>query len=510
MAMDTEYEFVIVGAGLGGLAAAIEVKKSGVDRFVVLEKADGVGGTWRANTYPGLEVDVPSFAYSYGYELSSRDWSQLYAPGAEVRAYAERCADKYGVRPHIRFGTEVVEATFDDEQATWRVRLAGGEELTTRYLVNACGYLSDARLPDIPGIDGFAGKVMRPEGWDHDYDLDGKRVAVIGTGASGIQIAPAIADRVAHLDVYQRTAIWLSPKPNFAFPKWARPLIGLLGVPRLARIAIWFGSDLFMRIAFLNYKRYAFVTRRIEKALVNFIRRSVDAPEVAEALIPHYSFFCKRPSLSNTFYPMFNKPHVELVTDPIDHVTPTGIVTKDGTHRDIDVMVCATGYHVFDRSSSPMFEIIGERGANLREWWASTRYRAFRGTTVPGFPNLFLIFGPYVAGGAGYHDIVGSQIAHIRRVLQAAAKRNANYVALKPEVFEREDATLDRALARGVLHAGNCATSNTYYLDRNGDAGAAPRPSSSATAHWLWSRTFPVDHYRYETRAAARKPSLSA
>jgi cation diffusion facilitator CzcD-associated flavoprotein CzcO len=507
--MHPEHEAIIVGAGLGGLQAAIELKRMGIENILVLEKADGVGGTWRVNSYPGLAVDIPSFVYSYSFELNAEDWSEFYSPGPDIKAYAERCADKYGITPHIRFGRKVAEARFVDDESYWRVRLTDGEELTTRYLFNACGYLSDPRFPDIPGFAEFTGKIMRPEDWDHDYDLDSKRVAVIGTGASAIQLAPAIADRLQHLDVYQRTAIWLMPKPNITFSEQTQRRMQLLRIPRIARTLMWFPFDLFLRVTFVDYQNFGFITRAIERALARRVRRTVDDPETAEALIPQYSFFCKRPSLSNTFYPMFNKAHVDLVTDPISHVTQTGIVTKDGTHREVDAIVCATGYHVFDRSSSPMFKIVGENGQDLGEWWHANRYLSYRGTAVPGFPNLFLMCGPYALGGHAYPDVIGSQLSLVRRVLRAAMKKRANYVDVKPEAFEHERTIIDRTRGRTVLHAGNCGPSNTYYRDRNGDFGAAPRAASSTTAHWIKCRLISANNYRYECRAPAKRASAA-
>ncbi|MBA3741476.1 NAD(P)/FAD-dependent oxidoreductase [Sporichthya sp.] len=494
-----QHEVLIVGAGFGGIGVGIGLQKIGIHDFVILEQADGVGGTWRDNSYPGLEVDVPSFSYSYMFEPKA-DWSQLYAPGSEVQAYAEHCADKFGLRRHIRFGRQVIQARFDEANALWRVSLQTGEELTARYLVNACGYLSGPRLPEIDGIDAFAGKIMHTARWDHDYDLTGKRVAIIGTGATGIQVAPAIVDKVAHLDVYQRTAIWLAPKINPPISRRAQRVMRRAPVlQRAARAYIWFVSELFFRVAFQNHRRYHRVTEAVERFLIKSMRKKVDDPATQEKLIPNYSFFCKRPSFSNTFYPMFNRDNVDLVTDGITHVTERGLATVGGAEREADVLVCATGFHVFDRSSAPMFEIIGEGDTNLRDWWDENRYQAYLGTTVPQFPNLFLIFGPYAASGSSYFDILNNQVVHIGRVLRAAKKRASNYAVVRPEVHERDFAKVQRKAQKMVLYSGDCATSNTYYFDGKGDSPAAPRPSSMLGL-WLTTRLFRLDNYRFELR----------
>lgn len=495
-----DHEFAIVGAGFGGLGVAIELRRRGIENFVVLEKAADLGGTWRDNTYPGLQVDVPSFTYCYHFAIKP-DWSQVFAPGHELKAYADRCADRYGLRPHLRFGCRVVEARFDPEAAIWHVRLAGGELLTARYVVSACGYLSDPKLPDIDGFGTYKGKVMHTAAWDHDYDLTDKRVAIIGTGATAIQLAPAIADRLAHLDVYQRTAIWLAPKPNPVFSERTKRLMRRIpAIPKAARACNWVLIELFLRTTFLNHKRYHRVTNKVEQWLIGQIRKQVHDPVIQEKLIPKYSFFCKRPSLSSTFYPLFNREDVDLVTDPIDHLCPTGIVTTDGTLREVDVVVCATGFRVFDRASAPMFEVIGESGANLRDWWDQHRYQAYLGTSLPGFPNFFLIFGPYAGAGASYFDILNNQVVHISRLIRAARKRGANYVAVKQSVHDRDFRAVQRAAQRTVLQDGNCATSNTYYLDRRGDSPSAPRPSTPL-AFWIQSRIFRLDNYRFEHRA---------
>jgi cation diffusion facilitator CzcD-associated flavoprotein CzcO len=426
----------------------------------------------------------------------------MYAPGNEVLAYAEHCADKYDVRRRIRFGATVVQARFDEDAALWRVLLETGEELVGRYLVNASGYLAEPRLPEIDGIEAFAGKVMHTSRWDHSYDLTGKRVAIIGTGATGIQVAPAIADQVSQLDVYQRTPIWLAPKIN---PKFSRRVQRTLRrapvLQKAVRAQVWWTSEVFFRLVFQNHPRYHRFGAWVERSLVKSMRKQVDDPATQEKLIPNYRFFCKRPSFSNTFYPMFNRVDVDLVTDPITHVTEEGVATADGSTRPADVLVCATGFHVFDRTSAPVFDIIGEGDIKLRDWWDENGYQAYLGTTVPRFPNMFMIFGPYAGAGPSYFDILNNNVVHITRVLKAAKKRGANYAAVRPEVHERDFATVQQGAKKTVLHAGGCASdTKTYYLDSKGGSPAGPRPGSMLGL-WFSSRLFRPNNYSFEARA---------
>ncbi|MCV6983534.1 NAD(P)/FAD-dependent oxidoreductase [Mycolicibacterium pulveris] len=493
------HEVIIAGAGFGGLGVAVELSRIGITDFVILEKAHDLGGTWRDNTYPGLEVDIPSFTYSYHFELKP-DWSQVYAPGREVKAYADAVADKYRLRPHIRYGAEVEGTNFDEETGVWTVRVVGGPAYTCRYFVAATGFLTDSKLPDIPGFEDFAGEVMHTSRWNHSYDFKGKNVAVIGTGATAIQVAPAIYDEVANLDIYQRTAIWLAPKPNVVFSDRTKALFRRFPIlPRSFRVLYWIVTDLLFATGVGNYKRFPFVLSMLESYLISYIRKQVDDPEIQDKLIPDYNFFCKRPSFSNTFYKLFNEENVELVTEAIDHVDEKGLVTKDGTLRLTDVIICATGFRVYDRRSTPGFEIVGRGGKNLGEWWEQNRYQAFLGTTIPDFPNFFMIVGPYAAAGADYFGVLNNQVAHISRVLRAARKRGANVVEVKWSAHDRDFRLIEKRKLSTVYFAGDCRTSNSYYFDSRGDTPVAPRPVTP-TRHWLKSRLFNIKRaYNFQT-----------
>lgn len=498
---------VVVGAGFGGIGIGIELKKLGLDDFVILERADDVGGTWRDNTYPGLEVDIPSFTYCFKFE--PKVWSTVYAPGTEVQEYAGHCATKYGIRPHIRFGQTVMRAEWDGASGVWTVQLASGEEVRARFLIDASGFLSGPKLPNIDGIDRFEGKVMHTARWDHGYDLDGRRVGLIGTGATGIQVGPAIADRVAHLSIYQRHAIWCGPKPNYAYGrKTKRVLAAVPWTQRILRAANFAASEVFFGIGFVNYQRFPGIFTWCEGAIERWMRSKVDNPDLQDALLPDYTFVCKRPALSNALYPMLNRDNVDLVTTPISRITRTGIATADGDERKLDVIICATGFKVFDRTTSPSFEVVGKHGKNLGDWWDVNRYQAFGGVSIYDFPNFFMLNGPYAAIGTSFFDILDSSVTHISRLLREARRRGASVIEVTQQAQERHMARIRRRAPRMVLYAGNCVNSNSYYFDRHGDSPAAPAPSSPTENYWR-TRLFRLSAYRF-SRTVGKPPATEA
>ncbi|MEE2663573.1 MAG: NAD(P)/FAD-dependent oxidoreductase [Myxococcota bacterium] len=493
-----DHEVVIVGSGFSGIGAAIKLESMGIRDYLILEKADDLGGTWRDNDYPGLAVDMPSFIYCYPLAMSAH-WSRVYPPAHEIKAYADHCADKYGVRPHIRFGKTVVETVYDSARNAWLTRLDDGEAIASRFFVSASGLLIEPELPDIAGIDEFRGKLLHSARWDHDYDLTGKRVAVIGTGATAVQLIPTIAAEVARLDVYQRTAIWLMGKPDAAISAgWER---AFRAAPLLQDIVRWTINvivELSMGPAFVRYKQFPWMFRWLERKLIDSIRSQVDDPETQEKLIPKYSFFCKRPSFSNVYYPVFNREHVELITDPIERITENAITTRDGAEREIDALICATGYSVFRRDCAPNFEVFGTDGKNLGDFWQANRFQAYQGASVPGFPNFFLMMGPYSAAGASYFSMIDTQTRHLARCLREARRRNANYVEVKQAAHDRDFRKVERRRENTVLFAGNCASSNSYYFDHRGDTPGL-RPVTGLE-HWLNSLLFSMRDYDFEQR----------
>lgn len=491
-----DHEVVIVGSGFSGIGAAIALRKMGIERFVLLEREKEFGGTWVQHAYPGLEIDMPFFVYCYPFE-PRWDWSQLYPTGGEYRDYTRDCAEKYGIAPRIRCGQTVVRADWDESANVWRTTLESGEILVSRHLVNATGLLVVPKMPDIEGIEGFEGKIIHTARWDHAYDLSNKRVAVIGTGATSIQVVPAIADRVRRLDVYQRTPIWLMPKPNPKLsPGFQRFLRTVPFAQRLMRWAMNLLVEVVFGLGFIRYTRFPGIFRAIEKRLTAFVRSEIPDPALQEKLIPKYAYFCKRPSFSNSFYATLNRPNVELVTDAIDHVTKRGIVTADGREREIDVLVCATGYQVFNRRCVPGYEITGRGGRNLGEIWERERFQAYEGATVAGFPNLFLFMGPYSTAGLSYFTMIDVESKHMTRCLREARRRGTDYVEVKQSAHERDLAKVLRRAKQTVFAGQNCAGSNSYYVDAHGDSPGL-RPVTGFE-HWLNSRFFPLSDYTFE------------
>lgn len=491
---EPDHEVVIVGAGFGGIGAAIALLKAGVDDILVIEKWHGVGGTWLANTYPGVAVDIPSFIYSFSYEQRSH-WSRLFAPGNELREYAEELVDKHSLRSRLRLNTPLVTSRFDEEQHLWRLTTATGEEITARFVISAVGGLEQPKLPDIEGVDTFAGKLMHTATWDHDYDLRGKRVAVIGTGATALQLIPAIADDVGTLSVFQRTPIWVLPKPDSDVGPATRLLLGHGAVRWALRAFGSLGVEAFLGGAVLAPERAAPIRRGVETALKAWMRSQVTDPELRNKLTPDYALGCKRPSMSNSYLRTFNRPHVELVTDAIERVTPTGVVTADGRHHPVDVLICATGFKIMEKGATPPYPVLGLDGVDLADFWQANRYQAYQGVSVPGYPNLFFIMGPYGFSPGSYFWMVEATAFHAARVIAETRKRGNTACEIRREPHDRYWQRALKRAGRTLLFTSQCATSNTYYINAHGDA-AVVRPSLYPEMYWQ-NRHFPLDDYKY-------------
>ena len=493
-----DHEILIVGAGFSGIGLGIKLKKNYLHDFIILERADDLGGTWRDNTYPGLTVDIPSASYSYPFEPNP-DWTRVYARGPELKAYADHCADKYDVRRHIRFKQSVTRATYDEANNLWRITLADGATLTARYFVTATGALTAPKMPDIEGVESFKGKVIHTARWDHQHDLTNERVAVIGTGATAIQLIPEIVDKVQRIDVYQRTPIWLLPKMDAVIPEWLKRAYRFVpGLQKGMRLLCNFLTELWVGVGGAHFKQFPWIFRWLEEQSIKHIRNQVNDPVLQAKLIPTYNHFCKRPSVSNVYYPVFNRASVELITDPIARITPTGIETKDGKVREIDTLICATGFQVFEPGTVPSCEIIGRGGQEIGDYWTKNRYKAYQGITVPGYPNYFMIFGPYAIASGSYFGMIDIQVRHFLRCLKEARQRAANYVEIKQRAHDEDFARVIRQRDNTVLYSGNCASAHTYYYDRNGD-GPLLRPVTHFSM-WLRSFTFNLNDYDFAAK----------
>lgn len=494
----TDHRIVIIGAGFSGIGAAIKLKGAGIDDFVVLDKDAEVGGTWRANVYPGVACDVPILAYEYGFEPNP-DWSQLFASGAEIQSYALHCVDKYGVRPHFRPSTEVRSLRFEPEHDRWMVMTSRGT-MTARFVLYAPGVLAIPKRPAVPGLDDFQGAMCHTARWSVGESLGGRRVGVIGTGASAMQIIPEVARKAGHLHVFQRTPIWVLPRVNPRFPPWLQTTFRRVPATRsLLRTLLRGCWEAFAALAVLQYGRLPWVGRWMERACVWHLRRQVPDGPLRERLTPRYPFGCKRMSFSNEYLPTFTQDHVELVTEGIERVTPGGVVTAVGREIELDTIILATGFEVFEPHSSPAFDIEGVDGVDLRSHWKAHRYQAYEGVTVPGFPNLFLLPGPYGVVGAYFVNIEATA-NHALRCIEEAERRHATRVEVRQAASDAFFEEVRRRRRTMVFFAANCSSANSYYFDHNGDAPLI-RPQT-ATGMWWRSKRFPLDDYEFTSAAA--------
>jgi 4-hydroxyacetophenone monooxygenase len=461
-------EVVIIGAGMSGLYAAIQLQQAGIP-FVILEKNDAVGGTWYENVYPGCGVDTPNHFYSYAFE-PNHDWSHFFAKRDELWNYFERVADKYDLRKHIRLGIEVTEARYDEASTSWRItaQAADGsrQELVARVLVSAVGVLNRPKLPDIAGLSSFAGPAFHTAQWDKNFDWRGKRIAMIGTGASGHQVGPTIAPDIERLMIFQRSPHWVVPNPNYHAgvdegKKWA-----LANVPFYLR---WYRFQLFWGFAdglhaalqvdpdwpqpkrslnALNEKHRLFMERHMKSELA-------DRPDLLEKVIPDYPAYGKRILIDNHWFRMLKRDNVDLITDPIEKIVPEGVRTKDGRLWRADALVLATGFKV-SKMLFPM-KIFGREGCELHDLWGTDDAKAYLGLTVPGFPNFFMLTGPNTALAHGGNQIFMTEcsVRHMMLCLRELLESGQRSIECKPQVYESYNREVDAQHARMVwTHKG--------------------------------------------------------
>jgi len=453
----THHRTVIVGTGFSGIGMAIKLLRDGESDFVLLERADDIGGTWRDNTYPGCRCDVPSHLYSFSF-APNPNWSSTFSPQPEILAYLRGVAARFGVLPHVRFGTEMDSAEWDEAESRWRLETSRGP-ITADVLIAAQGPLSDPLVPDLPGLDSFQGKAFHSAGWDHEHRLDGERVAVIGTGASAIQFVPRIQPLVGQMHVFQRTPPWVMPHPNRRMSDFERKLYGRLPAAQLAmRAGIYWARETFV-FQFRNRRMRKLATRMALRQL----REQVPDPELRAQLTPRYELGCKRILPTDEWYPTLMQPNVELVSGGIREIRPHSIVSADGTEREVDTIIFGTGFHVTDIPIAQ--RVRGRDGRTLAETWDGSP-TAYKGAAVAGYPNLFFLVGPNT--GLGHNSIVfmiESQINYVAGALKAMRRRGARVVDVRPEAQAAYNAELDQMTEGTVWVSGGCAS---YYIDRNG------------------------------------------
>jgi cation diffusion facilitator CzcD-associated flavoprotein CzcO len=451
------FRVAIAGTGFAGIGMAIRLAQEGIEDFVLLERAEDFGGTWRDNSYPGCACDVPSHLYSLSFEPNP-DWTRAFSSQREIQAYLLRVADKHGLRARTRFGHEILAARWDGEAQRWSIETSQGT-LTADVLVSGMGALSDPAIPDIPGLDRFEGATFHSATWDHDYDLAGKRVAVIGTGASAIQFVPEIQPKVARLDLYQRTPAWVIPRRDRPISRLERRLFRAFpALQRAVRAGIYWGRESFV----LGF-RHPWVMALLERAARAHLRRQVPDPVLREKLTPRYRLGCKRVLISNDYLRSLARPNVEVLDGGIDHVTANAVVDRYGTAREVDAIIFGTGFLIGDIPAA--HRLFGADGRSLAEHWGGSM-QAHRGTMVAGFPNFFFLLGPNT--GLGHTSVVymiETQIEYVLDGLRRMERERAAEVEPRPEAQVAFNERVQRLTSGTVWTHGGC---KSWYLDATG------------------------------------------
>jgi cation diffusion facilitator CzcD-associated flavoprotein CzcO len=473
-----DLSIAIIGAGPGGLCAAIRLRQAGFEDFVILEKAGGLGGTWHHNRYPGCACDIPSHLYSFSFEPKC-DWSRPYASQGEILAYLEHCAEKYGLLPYCRFGCGVRSATWDEGRARWTLRLETGEAVEADVVVSALGMFNELAWPEIPGLDDFAGTQFHSARWNWDHDLAGETVAVIGSAASAVQFVPEIAKRAGQVHLFQRTANWVMPKQDTPFtPKQLARFAEHPETVAAVRAEIFRGVDAGM--TFSDPVALAEMEAQVLAAI-----EVVEDPALREKLRPRHPFGCKRPLLSNDYYAAFNRPNLELVTDAIERITGDSVVTADGRARRADTLILATGFATTKYLSA--IEVVGRGGRRIDEAWSDGAC-AYLGITIAGFPNLFMIYGPNTNNGSILH-MIESQVDYTVRQVQRIAAEGLAWIDVRPDVMERYNDDVQAAIGRVAVWQADC---RGYYRS----------PSGRIVTQWPYSMS--------EFRERTSKPDADA
>lgn len=514
------YEVAVVGAGPGGIAAGVKLRKSGIDNILILERSDDVGGSWHQNDYPGIAVDVPSTTYQYSFDRNP-NWSRLFAYGPEVKQYHADVAKRHGLYERIRFNANVERETWDEEGKFWSLHLHDGSVVTARFLISAIGsFVRPKGDIGIPGADSFGGKVQRPTSWDHDYDMTGKAVGIIGTGASAVQIIPAIAPDVGTLTVFQRTPVWSVPKPDFAVPKAMKLALSVPGVSAAINGVAFVLVDLLLRfVSNTPIDRFRRIADKFDERLIagyrRYVKFVVKDPVTAEKLSPDFGILAKRPTMSTGYLPAYNRENVSLITDPIEAITPEGVKTRDGVLHKLDVLILATGYEVFsDPETYLPGTVVGREGFDLAKFYNEEGLQAYQSVSVPGLPNRWTLVGPYSWSGTSWHAFVEMTSDHAVRAITETRRRGAVVCEVRKEVADEYHRQVHQK-AEGVRYY-LCELNGkvpTYYRNSQGDSTYI-RPESFFQARRR-TRNFPLDDYRYEIaiaqpQASAGRPAAAA
>ncbi|WP_410608628.1 flavin-containing monooxygenase [Amycolatopsis sp. lyj-109] len=489
--MTERFKVVIVGTGFSGLGQAIQLEKAGLRDYVVLEKATEVGGTWRDNSYPGCACDVQSHMYSFSYEQNP-DWSRSFSPQPEIFEYLKGVADKYRLREKIRFGVELTGAHWDERERRWTATTKDGREFVAQFLVSGVGGLHIPQVPELPGIANFQGRTWHSARWDHEYDLRGKKVAVVGTGASAVQFVPKIAPDVAELTLFQRTPPWIMPKPDHAMPPWAQTLFKRVpGTQRAYRNALYW----LLEARAIGFNGHPAIMKAGELIAKRNIAKGIKDRALRKKVTPDYTMGCKRVLISNDYYPALDRPNVDVNTSGIKEVKAHSIVDSAGVEHEVDAIVYGTGFKVTD--ALEYLDITGVDGRNLAKEWASEGMRTHKGITVSGYPNLFFLLGPNTA--LGHNSVVfmiESQSRYVVDAIKLADARGAAALDVRPGVQDEFQSEIQDKLVKGVWTQGGC---KSWYLDAQG----VNRTIWPGFTWRYWLQTRKVDPADYELSGRA-------
>jgi cyclohexanone monooxygenase len=450
------YDVLIVGAGISGIGAGIRLQGEGFENFIILEKAADLGGTWRDNTYPGCECDVPSALYSYSF-AQKPDWTRNFAGQAEILDYVRETAERKGMLPYIRFNQGVERAQWDESAGYWVVKTADATYYA-RTTIACGGYLHEPIIPNIPGLEGFKGKLFHSSRWDHAHDLAGERVAVIGTGASAIQFVPKIQPLVKHLAIFQRTAQWVLPKPNKRNSDLKKRAFRQSLLLNAWRKVLYGGFESFG----IGFRKPALL-RQLQKLGISHLRRKVADPVLRAKLTPNYTLGCKRVLMSNRYYPALCEPNVDLFATGVKEVRGNVVVGADGSEAEVDTIILGTGFFVTEQPIAKL--IFDGKGRSLSQAWEQ-RMQAYRGTTIAGFPNSFMVLGPNL--GIGHNSafvVIEAQLDYIMSALVTMRDKQLARIDVRPEVQARFNEEVQKDLQGTVWNTGGCSS---YYLDKNG------------------------------------------
>jgi cyclohexanone monooxygenase len=479
MGVTSKPSVAVIGAGAGGIAMGVALRRAGYD-FTIYERSDGVGGTWRDNTYPGAACDVPSHLYSFSF-APNPSWTRTYATQPEILAYLEECAERHGVTAHVRTGTAITAADWDNSNQHWQLTSATGETFTAAVLVSGLGMLNVPFQPEIPGVEKFGGRLFHSSRWDHSKPLDGERVASIGTGASAVQYVPAIAPDVEHLSVFQRTPIWIAPRIDNPYTDEDRRRFAR--VPLAARRHRWQIWWTYQRSSFAAAAEQTTMATALSQS---YLERKIESPDLRAKLTPDFPVGCKRPLTSRSWLPTLTRPNVRLVTSPITEITETGLRTADGENHPVDTIIFGTGFRANEYLTT--IDIRGRDGRQLSEQWRDGA-EAYLGLTVAGFPNFFMLYGPNTNGVNSILFMHEAQVHYVMKSLRMMTRRRIGAMEVRDSVMRAYNDKLQVAMTGTVWLAG-C---NNYYQAPSGKI--VTQLPFSAGEYWL--RTRIVGFWRY-------------